>query len=491
MAGLQDELLKSEAARNETDASWRTASELVQTNSAEILPDVQKSALIQGLIQQRVRLERQIAEASAALLPGHPRMQQLNADVVGLRRQITAEVQKVVQSIEKDARSSAIRVESVSKQIDQLKTKVVDQTGNEARLKELESLARSKRTELERLQKQLEDNRTVVNIRQVPIEAQIISRALPSATPTSPRKGPSTILATAATMILGLAFVITKALVSAPVHTPYSQPANLAATAAPRMPELEETSEPHFAPQLPSVPRPPTRPPAAMTPLASQNHATAPPAPPQLQALADRLTVRTDVTAGARTLVAGDEAGIDSLPHAKTLAETLNASGKRVLLVMWNLSDRRRRGADADRGTPGIADLIVGAAAFDKVIHRMQGSNVHLIKPGNIPADRSAVLASDRLNMTLDALDEAYDQIIVASDFADAQVLFEAIEGRFDAAVVVTRQPKLATARPEDADILLGFEVTGIDTVHVPLGEADQQRIASIPSAPARLVARK
>ena len=494
MAGLQDELLKAEAARNETDARWRTARELLQTGSAEILPDVQKSALIQGLIQQRVRLERQIAEASAALLPGHPRMQQLNADVVGLRRQITAEVQKVVQSIEKDSRSAAIRVESVSKQIEQLKTKVVDQTGNESRLRELESLARSKRTELERLQKQLEDNRTVANIRQVPIEAQIISRALPSATPTAPRKGPSTILASAATLILGLAFVITKALVSAPVQIAHPQTAHFSPAPAGPLPTLHETSEPHFAPNLPSIPKQPTRPPAAMTPVAAaKSSATAlgSAAPPQLLALAERLTVRTDLTAGARTLVAGDEAGVDSFPHAQALAEQLTASGKRVLLVMWNLSDRRRRGADAVQGTQGIADLIVGSAAFDKVIHRMQGSNVHLIKPGNIPAHRSAVLASDRLNMTLDALDEAYDQIIVTSDFGDAQLLFEAIEGRFDAAVVVTREPKLASAGPENPDILLGFEVTGIDTVYVPLGESAQQRIAAMPSAPAKLFARR
>ena len=494
MAGLQDELLKAEAARNETDARWRTARELLQSNSAEVLPDVQKSALIQGLIQQRVRLERQIAEASAALLPGHPRMQQLNADVVGLRRQITAEVQKVVQSIEKDARSSAIRVDSVSRQIDQLKTKVVDQTGNEARLKELESLARSKRTELERLQKQLEDNRTVVNIRQVPIEAQIISRALPSATPTAPRKGPSTVLASAATLILGLAFVITKALVSAPTHIPHSQPADLAPARAARLPALDDASHSHFAPHLPNVPKPPTRPAAAMKPLSVASSSSLPicePAPPQLQALAERLAVRTDVTAGARTLVAGDEAGVDALPHAKSLAELLNASGKRVLLVIWSLSDRRRRGADAVLGMPGMADLVVGAATFDKVIHRMQGSNVHIIKPGNTSGDGSALLASDRLNMTLDALDEAYDQIVVASDHGDAQLLFEAIEGRFDAAVVVTREPKLAASGPENPDILLGFEVTGIDTVHVPLGESAELRIAAIPSAPARRTARR
>ena len=135
MAGLQDELLKSEAARNEAEARSRTAGELLKSGSAEVLPDVQKSALIQGLIQQRVRLERQIAETSAALLPGHPRMKQLNADVAGLSRQISAEVQKVVQGIEKDARSATIRVETVTRQIAALKTKKVKLPSLEAAAK--------------------------------------------------------------------------------------------------------------------------------------------------------------------------------------------------------------------------------------------------------------------------------------------------------------------------------------------------------------------
>jgi uncharacterized protein involved in exopolysaccharide biosynthesis len=484
MAGLQDELLKVEAARNEADARWRTARELMQSGSAEVLPDVQKSALIQGLIQQRVRLERQIAETSAALLPGHPRMQQLNADVAGLRRQIAAEVQKVVQSIEKDARSAALRVDAVTKQIDQLKTKVVGQTGNEARLKELESLARSKRTELERLQKQLEDNRTVVNIRQVPIEAQIISRALPSATPTSPRKGPSALLASAAALILGLAFVVTKALVSAPIHLPHSP---TAAARAPVTGRIEDVhAEPMFAPPAPGAQ--PKRPAAALKPARAAPSTSAAAVPQAIKDLTLRLVTRTDVTAGVRTLVAGDEAGIDALPQAKVLAETLSAAGKRVLLITWSLSGQRRRASDAALGIPGMCDLITGAAPFEKVISRMQGSNVHLIKAGSPPADLASVLAAERLNLTLDALDEAYEQIVIAADFSDAQLLFEAIEGRFDAAVVVTREPRIEHGA-DSPDVLLGFEVTGIDTVHVPLGAASEKRITGIASLPLKRAA--
>ncbi len=426
MAGLQDELLRSEAVRNETEARWRTARELMQSGSAEVLPDVQQSQLVQALIQQRVRLERQIAEASAALLPGHPRMRQLNADLAGLKGQINAEVQKVVQSIEKDARSTALRVDSVRRQIAELKTTVVSQTGNEARLNELQSLARSKRTELERLQKQLEDNRTVVNIRQVPIEAQIISRTMPSAVATWPRKGPSTVLASAAAFILGLAFVITKALVTAPMpgympgympgHIPHQQPNGSPSSApsrgrAPVEPNFTDEPEPALAPATPAT-APTTktdRPrdaataalqmqkavepaPAAALPAAAGTKPVGTPvgipvgtpapdaadAPAALADLAERLLARTDVMTGVRTLVAADQPGIDVLPQAKALTEMLSATDKQVLLVIWSLSGQRRRATDATIGTPGMCDLIAGTASFEQVIGRTPGSTVHL-----------------------------------------------------------------------------------------------------------------
>jgi succinoglycan biosynthesis transport protein ExoP len=458
MAGLQDELLKVEAAKNEAEARWRTARELMKSGSAEVLPDVQKSALVQGLIQQRVRLERQIAETSAALLPGHPRMQQLNADVAGLRRQIAAEVEKVVQSIEKDARSAAIRVEAVQKQIAALKTKVTDNSGNEARLKELESVARSKRTELDRLQKQLEDNRTVVNIRQVPIEAQIISRAMVSNTPVFPRKAPVAALAAAATLILGFAFVITKALVS-------TVPTNGGGAPRPKGRREEQVepmlvvptattagaAEPRLQPGLRPVP--------PIASLVGQNST--------IGSLADKLASRQDAATGLRTLVTTESAGVDPAPEALVLAEQLSRAGRRVGLVVWNLTGNGIEISRTSLRKPGLTDLMQGHAGFEDVIGRLPGSNVHLIQPGSPPANKNAVLDPDRLNLTLDALDEAYEHIVVVASSVDAATLFEAIEGRFDVGVVVCA----GTAIPRDGEtpgMLLGFEVNGIDVVRVP-----------------------
>ena len=462
MAGLQDELLKSEAARNEADARWRTARELHQNGSAEVLPDVQKSTLIQGLIQQRVRLERQIAETSAALLAGHPRMQQLNADVAGLKRQITAEVQKVVQGIEKDARSAAIRAETVTRQIDALKTKVTGQTGNEARLKELESVAKSKRTELDRLQKQLEDNRTVVNIRQVPIEAQIIGRAIVSNTPTFPRKGPSTILAFAATLILGLAFVVTKALVSPPQMQANTPVARGTQNAAPLEPTLFDPASTRASPNVLRSAASPAL--GVQRAIVASGDAVA--GGSSIAGLAQRLCGRTDTTAGVRTLVTTESNGVDPMTQAVALSEALSRNGKRVVLVVWDLSGRPVAVARTSLRKPGLTDLLRGETTFGEVIGRLPGSNVHLIQPGSPSADTSETLDPDRLNLTLDALDEAYEQIVVVAHEHDAQLLFETVEGRFDAAVVV-RSGMEPDHLQEDGGFLLGFEVTGIDIVHV------------------------
>ncbi len=96
MSDLTAELTRAKAARGEAEARAQSAREMMKAGTADALADVQKSPLIQNLVQQRIRIERQISELSATLLPGHPRMRQLNADLSGLKLQINAEVSKIV-----------------------------------------------------------------------------------------------------------------------------------------------------------------------------------------------------------------------------------------------------------------------------------------------------------------------------------------------------------------------------------------------------------
>lgn len=439
MAALNDELVRAETQRGEAEARWRSARELTKNDSAEVISEVQRSPLIMNLINQRVRLERDLAVSATSLLPNHPDMKKLRAEVAGLKQQIAAEVAKVVQSLEKDFRAAALRVEVAQRQVGELKTKVVGSSGNEARLRSLVASADAKRQELERLQKQLEDNKTIVNIQRVPIEAQIVSRARASGVPFWPRKGPFTLLATAAAFLLGLAVAIVRALPAG------SAPAQVARPKAGVM----RQEPPHLETQI-----------APESPVRSLEPATV--AATSIEAVAKRLLLRSDVETGLRTIVTGGTASIDVSQDAMRLAEAIAAGGKQVVLIAWSL-DQGLAMREQQRSTPGFLDLLAGKATFESVIGRMRNSAAHYIPPGNPGTDRALVLDGDNINLVLDVLDETYQHIVVAASRDDAAQLFEAIEGRFDAGISVC---DMKTGRGIDGDTrFLGFEVSEIDVI--------------------------
>ena len=214
LAELTAELSRAQSVKGDVESRLGAAREMMKSGSGDAIPEVQRSPLIQAVVQQRVRLERQVSELSASLLPGHPRMQQLNADLAGLKKQISAEVAKVVDSLEKEAKIAGLRVEAVQKDIASVKTRVVDTGPDEVKLRQLQTEAQSKRAELERLQSQFEANRAKADSRAVPIEAKIVSRARAASVPVFPRKGPFAALAAFATLLLGLAVTITRALIA-------------------------------------------------------------------------------------------------------------------------------------------------------------------------------------------------------------------------------------------------------------------------------------
>ena len=210
MSELTAELTKAKAARGEAEARAKSAREMMKLGSADALPDVQKSPLIQNLVQQRVRIERQISEQSTTLLPGHPRMRQMNADLAGLKLQIKDEVAKIVDSLDKEARVAQGREDSIEKSLADIKARVVTNAPEEAKLRQLEANAKAKRTELESLQARLESNRKKLDTRAQPVEAQIISKAQPDSVPIFPKKVQLSALMAFAALMFGTAWTVAK-----------------------------------------------------------------------------------------------------------------------------------------------------------------------------------------------------------------------------------------------------------------------------------------
>lgn len=466
MAALNAELTKVEAEASSAEAKWITARDLNRAGSVDVLPEVQSSPVIQGLIAQRVRLERQVFEAQASLLPAHPRMKQLNSDLRGLKRTIAVQVQQVVSSLEKNYRAATMRVETIKRQLGELKTKVVNTSGNEAKLKALESTAKSKRGELERLQKQVEDNRTLAATRAVPVEAQIVSAARVSGVPTFPKKVPFALLAMAATFVLGLALMAARAIIlagrpAAPAGVPVGAEPGLApagpAVAGPTVrPALDAAPEPQDRLSR-AVGRGPSQAPAP-APAKAEIDAT-------LKGIADHLAPRKAADVGFRSMVAGEKPQIDPTEEAIDLARELGGGGAQVVLVDWSMDGAGCAGALELASQPGVMELLAGTANFEDVITSLPDSPVHFIPCGIAPNEPGVALEPDGLNLVLDALDEAYDHIIVVGKFDAAQALFEAIEGRFDAGITIADSRHDRSVAQDGGDTFLGFEVADIDVI--------------------------
>lgn len=450
LSELTAELSRVSATRSEMEARAKSARELLRKGSVEAIPDVQRSPVIQGLVAQRVRAEREKAEAETSLLSGHPRMKQLNANVTDLRRQVNREAASIVEGLEKEARVLALREDSVRGSIDELKQRVGATAGDVARLAALESTAKAKRRELETLQASFEATRTRGDARAVPLEAQVISKARASSVPVFPKKGPLSLLAASAAFILGLVLVITRELLAGSrrgAHVPRRRHDDIATDAA-----WQTESEP--------VARVQRAKPAVIDGDADRFVKLT-----SASEVARRIASGARGASGHRSLLVAEQAGGDSWSTATAIASALSASGRQVVVIDWSRDGAGIAGQDGIAPTPGMSDLLEGRASFEDVIVPLSSSPAHVIACGTRPD--SSELDAERINLVLDALDEAYDHVVVVARLEPARDLFQSILGRFDAGILCTDGRRRSVLSTVAAGTFLGFEVADIDIIQL------------------------
>ncbi|WP_439543012.1 GumC family protein [Hyphomicrobium sp.] len=476
LAELNAELSKVKASRSEAEARAKQAREMQDLGSAETLADVQKSPLIQNLVQSRVRVERQISELSATLLSGHPRMRQLHADLTGLKGQIAGEVAKIVDGIGKEAKVAALREEAVEKSVSDIKRQIVGAGPEEAKLRSLEADAKSKRGELDRLRAQYEANRVRADdTRTIPVEAQIVSSARPSTVPFFPKRGATALLVAIASFLIGLALVVTKALLSeSPVARQGRKGPQNRREFAPVLPEPPPSPAPpaprRGTPQTyradplpaPSMPAPPM-PEVAHAAAPAASHA----APPVSISTADALAgsvegLRKGNLAGVRTLFVGASDVFSLATESAAFCRRLAEKGLTVIMVDWSPAGSGVAEPLGQASWPGFSELLDGKARFEDVVLSLHDSDVHLIPSGQRIDLSATALDSDSVNFLLDALDDVYDHIVVVSHVEPAKDLFEAMQGRFDCGVVLVEDKAQKAKAVGAPGTFLGYEVDGI-----------------------------
>jgi uncharacterized protein involved in exopolysaccharide biosynthesis/Mrp family chromosome partitioning ATPase len=404
----------------------------VPLESSEVL----NSDLIRRLGEQRVTLSAQLAEQSATLLEFHPRIKELRAQIGDLENQIRSEAERIVRSLESNARIAEARVETLNVSFNLLKRQAASSNEQDVDLRALEREAKAERDLLESYLAKYREAIARDSINAAPAEARVISRATVSNTPAFPKKLPIVLLVALATLVLVVGFVLTSELLGGGTYV----------AARPAAPSLLDRL--WGAKRILARRRQPEREIAMRV-----SPGTAMPA----SSMDDLVqSLRGGGETGRRITFLGTTRNVGTTHAAITLSRAL-ANEARVVLVDLALRSPNISIISSDPNAPGIVDLVHETASFGEIITRDRFSRLHLVSVGQAGPEGDAILVSQRLEATLDALGRAYDHVVVdAGAVSETAVeLFVRLAPRAVLVAVDLADP--ATAAVRDRLLAAGF----------------------------------
>lgn len=450
---LSTKLNDAKSQRNDAEARSSIIRDMLQrSGQVDASPDVLKSPTIQALQIQKVRIDRQVAQLSSSLLPAHPLMQQYRAEQSDLARRIRDEAQKIVISLDNEAKIAGTRESSLKAELDKLLANRGQASESTSLLRQLEANIAAKRDVLAGYQKRQNDAKVRGASQVVPITAKIISNAEPSAEPVFPKKGPITLLTMTATMLSGMVFFMIKALWSG--AKPASAPPVVSGP-------ISVTSR--AGGKLQPVPAAAARPAIRNAPRAEPSLA---PSPTQmtLADIGDHVAARASGQPGHRSLIVGED-GLDVAADAAEIARRIASSGRRVVIVEWTPAGSTIAAEFGIPQQPGFWDAVLDNASLNEAVHAADLATLDVMPMGkvHVPTDNAQEL--EAVHVVLDALDKSYDHVLFLADRLGAQRLFASLEGAIDAGIVIGNQTAALGERT-----FLGFAVPELEVLrHSPM----------------------
>ncbi len=423
LTDLTTQLAAARGQRAEFEAKSRLIRNMLKSGKPVESADITNSELLRRLVEQRVTLRAQLAEQSSTLLELHPRIQELRAQINALDVQIRGELEKIVGSIENDARIAAARIETTSAALDQLKRQIAGSSTQDVELRALEREAKAQRDLLESYLAKYREATARDSLDAAPADARIISRATVSNVPVFPKKLPIVLIATLATVFLAATVIVAGEFLGSGTTPP---------------------------PMRSKPSRAPGRGPSPFGLFRRGRNAAAPAA--AAAAIADAMPIGDLAKAlsalgdaARRITVIGTARNVGTTYTAIGLARALAQQAK-VVLVDLALGAPNISIMSVNPGAPGIAELVTGSASFGECITRDRFSRTHLIATGKVGTEPTTILMSPRLAATLEALARTYDHVVI-----DAGAISEAAVTSF--------------ARLAPRAVLVATDMTHPDTV--------------------------
>ena len=385
LSDINTQLAAAKTAQSAAASRAKLLSAMLRDGRLGEVPDAAKDESLRRYAEQRVTLKSEIALASQTLLPGHPRMKELNAQLAGLDHEMRIAANKVVQGLENEARLSAAQVDGLIGALARQSTTVATGNVDDVQLRALELEAKATRDQLESYLQKYREAAARDAANAAPADARIIATATAPRNPTFPKRTETLTLGALAGLLLSTAIVVAHALMSDGAGA-----ASSAAVAGP--PRAEAVGDVEKIP--------------------SEDEA----APAGAFKTADALADHFIGLASPLVAVIAAEGSGRALAAALDVARMLSARGRAVLVDLgetqsW-LGDAMEQDGEASGPAAGLAQLLAGEAQFGEVLHRDLSSELDIIPVG------AEDITPDGLDEAIDALASAYRFVIIhASDW--------------------------------------------------------------------------
>jgi uncharacterized protein involved in exopolysaccharide biosynthesis len=439
--------------------------------------EIINNELVRRLLEQRAQLKAQLAFEERTLLPGHPRMKELTAQLQDLEGQVRAAAERAARAFDNDSRAAGARVASMQAELDSQKKTATLSNEDEVQLKVLERDALALREQLNSYRNKFLDAAARSTENTQPADARVISRAFPQSDPTFPKKIPVVLLATLATLVLSSTLIATQALMARQAMPQYGSADyaeagyGYSAPYPPAPPVAEAPAEPlpwekppenkgwgfglPFGLGRKSEARPaeaglapwPANQPPAPQPRAAE--------PGPADDLARELA-RMDFNGwGKVVLVYGLDAATRTALSTIRFARRLAQDGGVVALDLAGQGYQPRNSSRGNGGgnlfarvvgtgpegvgAPGLAAWLDHVAALGDVIHRDSRTRLHIIPAGEAVSHRIAGQgAREEIGTLIAALRRTYSHVVIDGGAIGGAGEFFADQA--DAIVVLTRR---------------------------------------------------
>lgn len=406
-------LVAAQADRTAADARLRQIQKLLTSpNGVESAAEVLGSPLIQSLKEQESALRQKIAEMSMEYGPRHPLLINAKAQLVDLERNIRAEVNKVVESLQSQAQVAHAREDSLKSNLEAMKTKVGQLNAAEVQLHALEREAAASRALLENFLSRSKETAEQQGIQQA--DARVISRADVPVSPSFPNKPQAMVFAFFVFAALGVGLAFAAEALENGLRSTTEVEEQLGVPALGLVPAVRSSRGSKNRPENFILDKPTSAFGEAIRSLRTALLLSRPDHPPRT------ILFTSSVPSEGKTST------------TVSLGRMLASVGQSVIILDGDLRRPNVHRMLGGHRELGLVEWLAGEAELDQVIRKDERSDLHFIAAGMAIPNPTDVLGSERTRSLLELLASRYQYVLIDSSpvmaVSDTRVLSRLVD---------------------------------------------------------------